>query len=167
MLVKYINRITNLEELTAEVFQLIEEIKPEKNQISCQMTNTDSENWEESIGSLNDLANQDELAYRYVPERLRGSLLEKLIIDFDGFRTRIMLMPPRKCYSVHRDPTKRIHIPIVTNDQCWMVWPQENYCHQLLQGRSYLTDTTKPHTFFNGHSEFNRIHIVMSVRNNL
>lgn len=167
MLVKYINRISNFDVLAKEVFQLIDEIKPEKNQISCQMSTVGSNNWEESIGSLNDLANQDEFAYNYIPERLQGSLLEKLITEFNGYRTRIMIMPPRKCYSVHRDMTKRIHVPIATNDQCWMVWPQENYCHQLLEGRSYLTDTTKLHTFFNGNSDFNRIHIVMSIKENL
>jgi hypothetical protein len=164
MLVRYINRIENFARLTEEVSQLIHEIKPEKNQISCQMLTIGSENWEESIGSLTDLADQDEFSYKHIPKKLQGSVLEKLINDFNGFRTRIMIMSPRKCYSVHSDPSKRIHIPIVTNDQCWMVWPQENYCHRLLEGRSYLTDTTKPHTFFNGHSDLNRIHIVMSIK---
>jgi len=164
MLVKHINRVDNFDQLSREVLDLIEEIKPERNQISCQMSSLNSVDWEESIGSLNDLPNQDEFAYRYVPKRLRGSQLEKLMIDLTGFRTRIMIMSPRKCYSIHKDLTKRVHIPVVTNDQCWMVWPQENYCHQLLEGRSYLTDTTKLHTFLNGHGDANRIHIVMSIK---
>lgn len=164
MLVNYIDRIENFSRLSDEISQLINEIKPDKNQISCQMSVQRSKNWQESIGTLGNLKDQDEFAYKHIPKRLRGSLLEKLIIDFNGFRTRIMIMSPRKCYSVHRDPTKRIHIPISTNDQCWMVWPQENYCHQLLEGRSYLTDTTKMHTFLNGHSELSRIHIVMSMK---
>lgn len=164
MLVRYINKIENFYQLSEEVFHLIEEIKSEKNQISCQMSTYGSENWEESIGSLNNLLNQDEFSYRYIPKRLKGSLMEKLILDFNGFRTRIMIMSPRKCYSVHKDSSKRIHIPIVTNDQCWMIWPQENHCHQLLEGRSYLTDTTKMHTFLNGHSELSRIHIVMAIK---
>ena len=74
-----------------------------------------------------------------------------------------MIMEPRKSYSIHRDIFKRVHIPIITNEQCWMIWPYENECHQLQTGKSYITDTTKSHTFINGHINLTRIHLVMSV----
>lgn len=72
-------------------------------------------------------------------------------------------MPPRKCYSVHQDPTPRLHIPIITNEHCWMVWPKDQFCVHLNEGYVYWTNTQKYHSFLNGGTE-DRIHIVMCVR---
>jgi hypothetical protein len=54
----------------------------------------------------------------------------------------------------------------VSNDQAWMIWPYDNYSSRLEIGHSYLTDTTKNHTFLNGSLE-DRIHIVMCVNSTL
>ena len=76
-------------------------------------------------------------------------------------RVRILLKPPRSCLSWHRDPEKRIHIPIITNPGCRMVIENESF-HMPADGSIYITDNTKYHNFFNG-GEKDRIHLVATL----
>ena len=163
MLVKTLDEVLDFENLVTEVEFLLKNLQPGNNQISCQMSEKNSDNWQESTGSLSNLKNPLEKSYRHVPKTLEGTQIEKVITKYKGFRSRLMIMEPRKTYSVHRDIFKRVHIPIITNEQCWMIWPYDNECHQLELGKSYLTDTTKAHTFINGHNSLTRVHLVMSV----
>ena len=73
-------------------------------------------------------------------------------------RVRFLLKPPRSCLSWHRDPEKRMHIPIITNPGARMVIENESF-HMPADGRAYITDNKKYHNFFNG-GEKNRIHLV-------
>jgi hypothetical protein len=100
-----------------------------------------------------------EREYKFIQPELEGTLIAYYLEKYKVYRSRIMLMSPRSCYSVHRDSTQRIHIPIVANPQAWMVWPFENQCYRFEEGNVYQTDTTKLHSFFNG-SEEDRIHMV-------
>lgn len=162
MLVRPLYLIDNFESLFDEVMDIVNSIEYEKNQIICQSLESDPDNWKVGTGSIEELVEQEEKKYCHINSKLKGTYIERLINHHSGYRTRIMIMPPRQCYSIHADPSKRIHIPIVTNDQCYMIWPSANSCHQLITTRAYLTDTTRPHTFINGGLE-NRIHIVMCV----
>lgn len=163
MLVETLDQISNIEKLVQEVSELISKVAAETSQISCQMSTPESENYLESTGSLSNLENKLEAAYQFIPQSLKDTEIAKIIQHYKGYRARIMRMEPRKCYSVHRDIFKRIHVPIVTNEQCWMIWPYENGCFHLEQGFAYLTDTTQAHTFINGHDSQIRIHLVMSI----
>lgn len=154
--------IEDFDILVKEIIQIVQTVDFEKNQIICQSLECDPDNWKVGVGSIEELEEKEEKKYSCLNSQLRGTYLERLINKHSAFRTRIMIMPPRQCYSVHADPTKRIHIPIITNDQCWMIWPTNNACFQLETKRAYITDTTRPHTFINGGTE-NRIHIVMCV----
>tara|TARA_B100001250_G_C19688750_1_gene739270 strand:+ start:529 stop:1107 length:579 start_codon:yes stop_codon:yes gene_type:complete len=73
-------------------------------------------------------------------------------------RFRFLMKPPRSCLSWHRDPEKRLHIPIITNPGCRMVIEDESF-HMPADGSVYITDNTKYHNFFNG-GEVDRIHLV-------
>ena len=74
------------------------------------------------------------------------------------YRSRLMTMRETSCYSYHKDPTKRIHIPLVTNDKCFMVI--DDIVHRYpADGNYYIVDTTKMHTAINGSWE-DRVHIV-------
>lgn len=150
-------------ELKSEILNLVEKHADDRNQVICQTKTPNSEDWYEGIGSIDDLEEKNEESYKFINPNLRGTKLEKIIEKFDGFRTRIMIMPPRQCYSVHADPTPRLHIPIVTNDQCWMIWPFENYCKRLIEGYVHLVDTTRSHTFINGSGSEKRIHLMMCL----
>ena len=162
MLVRPLYAIENFEELVDEVLSLIDSVRYEKNQIICQSLESDPDNWKVGVGSIEELEEKEERRYSLLNSALNGSYIEKLIVKHSAYRTRIMIMPPRQCYSIHADPSKRIHIPIITNEHCWMVWPKNNACYRLETTRAYITDTTQPHTFLNGGLE-DRIHIVMCV----
>ena len=82
-----------------------------------------------------------------------------IIEDLSMFRTRIMIIKPKTCLTLHADPRKRIHIPIETNEDCFLMIDQ--YAHHLsADGSAYLADTTKLHTTINASLGINRTHIV-------
>jgi hypothetical protein len=93
-----------------------------------------------------------------------NSIMENLKM----FRTRIMKLVPRECYTYHYDYTKRIHIPIVTDKNCFIV-ENNQLKHLPADGNYYVFDTTKMHTAFNGSGGINgsqkvdRIHIVGGI----
>ena len=72
-----------------------------------------------------------------------------------------MNMKPKTCYSYHWDPTKRMHIPLLTNENNFFVIDDE-ISRYPADGSYYLIDTTKKHTFVNASFE-NRLHIVGCV----
>ena len=70
-------------------------------------------------------------------------------------------MKPKTCYTYHQDWSKRLHIPLITNENCFFIIDDKVSRHPA-DGRSYIVDTTKMHTFVNASLE-NRIHIVGCV----
>jgi hypothetical protein len=163
MILQPLYKFINFQTLQKEVLELVKKINVNDNQLICQGLENGSNDWVTGVGRIEELEEQEERNYKFISPELRGTLLEKFIKDHNGFRTRIMLMDSRKCYSIHRDPTPRLHLPIITNDQCWMIWPYKNECHQLREGIVYRTDTTQDHTFVNGSLDQIRIHIVMCI----
>ena len=87
-----------------------------------------------------------------------NSLLE----EYNMVRTRIMTMPSKTCYSYHWDLSSRIHLPLITNDDCFFVI-EDNVYRTPADGSIYRVDTTKKHTFVNASFD-TRIHI-MGVEN--
>jgi hypothetical protein len=73
-------------------------------------------------------------------------------------RTRVMRLEQKTCYSYHQDPTQRIHIPLITNDNCFMVI-SDQIIRYPANGSHYHMDTTQMHTAVNASYE-DRIHIV-------
>ena len=84
-----------------------------------------------------------------------NSIIEKLGL----FRTRIMEMRPKSCYSYHIDQTNRVHIPIITNDKAFFV--VDDIVQRMPNvGEVYFLETTKIHTAINASISDTRIHIV-------
>ena len=81
-----------------------------------------------------------------------------IIKDLGMYRTRVMRMHSKTCYSYHQDTTMRIHIPLITNDKCFIVIDDEVIRYPA-DGNHYVVDTTKMHTAVNASWE-ERIHIV-------
>lgn len=161
-LLKLLHPINNFGKLKQEIDDLVNEIGFTQNQIICQGLTPDHADWATGIGRIDELEHSDEHLYQHIHPRLKDTELEKLMITHNAYRTRIMLMNSRRCYSIHADPTPRVHVPIITNEQCWMIWPTESKCHRMAPGLAYWADTTKPHTFING-STVDRIHLVMCI----
>ena len=88
--------------------------------------------------------------------------INHIIDELNLYRTRVLVLHPKVCYTLHRDPSKRIHIPVVTNDLCWVIVNKE-IMHLPADGRYYEIDTTKEHTALNGSWQV-RTHIVGCVK---
>ena len=73
-----------------------------------------------------------------------------------------MAMQHKKVMSIHTDTSKRIHIPLVTNENCLMMIERQIY-HMPADGHAYLADTTKPHTAFNADHKLLRLHLLFDL----
>jgi hypothetical protein len=78
-------------------------------------------------------------------------------------RFRIMRIKPKASYSVHTDSSKRIHIPLITNINAFLLFPDiDRIVHMPADGRVFLADTTLRHTAVNcGTSD--RLHLVGAI----
>ncbi len=84
-----------------------------------------------------------------------------VISDLKMFRTRVMVLKPKTCYSYHRDMSIRVHIPLITNTNCMFIIDDELKRYPA-DGNHYVIDTRKRHTALNASFE-ERIHIVGCV----
>jgi hypothetical protein len=85
--------------------------------------------------------------------------IARFIRDNDLYRTRIMKLKPKQCYSIHKDRTPRIHLVTDTDPHCLFILNNKAF-HVPADGYAYYIDTTQPHTALNGTLDFERIHIV-------
>ncbi len=113
-----------------------------------------SDEWNKSIGRLNRLQ-YPETYFKYSLFNL--PTINRIMEKYGMKRTRIMKSNPKTCLSMHQDLTKRIHIPLISNDKCFMAIEDRNY--YLEPGKIYLTNTTLRHTAVNA-SDTYRVHIV-------
>jgi hypothetical protein len=89
--------------------------------------------------------------------------LTRFIKENNLYRTRIMKLDPKKCYSYHQDWTPRVHLAVNTHPFCFLVVDKEIF-HVPADGHPYLIDTTKPHTALNASVNTERIHIVGCIK---
>jgi hypothetical protein len=109
----------------------------------------------------------NEEEYTEICPEFKGTYVETLYdylkLRFKIGRVRFLMKPPRSCLSWHRDPDKRLHIPITTNKGCHMVIEGDSF-HMPANGNGYITDNTRYHNFFNG-GETQRVHLVAVLLN--
>jgi hypothetical protein len=81
------------------------------------------------------------------------------------YRTRIMIMPPRSCYSIHSDTSPRLHIALKTHPQAKFIFtnPPE-LVHVPADGYVWWVDTREEHTAINASLE-PRWHLLLSLVN--
>ena len=84
--------------------------------------------------------------------------VNSILSDLKMYRTRVMNLKSKTCYTYHRDITKRIHIPIETNKDCFMIVNKE-VKHYPADGNYYIVDTTQYHTALNASNQ-DRVHLV-------
>ena len=88
----------------------------------------------------------------------KNTIFETLIVKFKLLRARLMWVGPHSTYSMHRDTTPRIHIPMITNPDCYFVF-QKGIVKHLPTGHVYWINTMDKHTFMNC-SEQSRLHLI-------
>ena len=86
--------------------------------------------------------------------------INSIIKEHNLYRVRIMKLKSKTCYSYHQDPTMRIHIPLITNDNCFMIIDEK--VEKLREGITYHVDTTKMHTAINA-GKYLRFHMVFCL----
>lgn len=85
--------------------------------------------------------------------------ISRFIKDNDLYRTRIMKLQPRECYSYHWDRTPRVHLAVITHENCF-ISIDDKLTHVPADGNAYWIDTRKNHTAMNCTLDLERIHIV-------
>lgn len=159
--------------LKEECYNLINEIglHSETNQISLKHTTRigDRNLWYEGVGSFRKEFNLRSIEQKNFTELNKGLLgtyiaqvYEEITKEYDIGRFRIMGLPGQKCMTLHYDMTKRIHIPIETNEECLMIIDNE-IIHMPADGSVYLTNTFKRHTALNANWDFMRLHLVLDL----
>jgi hypothetical protein len=113
--------------------------------------------WTSAVGN----SRGRELEYNKLNPFFKDTIFEEIIKEYNLKRSRLMWVYPFACYSMHSDTTPRIHIPIITNLECYFVFKNGSMEH-LKIGASYWVDTRLPHTFINC-SEHKRLHLVGTV----
>lgn len=113
----------------------------------------------------------DDRTHSTLLEIFEGTEIETLfkwLTDYTVCRSRIFVLGEgnKSEYDIHADPTKRLHVPIVTNDTCGFNFYDEekNLIHTdflKADGSVYIVDTTVLHNTQNKAST-DRIHIVCS-----
>lgn len=145
-----------------DIEKILDELKhlPKYNeQIMLQGVRSDADP-SHGTGRLDDINNtvqeweQDFKEFLFPELEYTNSILK----DLNMTRTRVMNMAPQTCYSYHQDPSKRVHIPLITNEKCFFIVADE-VIRLPADGNYYVIDTTKMHTFVNASFD-HRIHIV-------
>lgn len=134
-------------------------------QIAIQTNDPNTDNWYAGTGQSQAKTYVWERSFCHIQPSLQGTVIEDYIkwLDVPVYRTRIMMSKPKGCYSIHRDYSPRLHLPLVTNKQCnFLITEPLTMFHLPADGTTTWVDTTKQHTFMNGSTE-QRLHLVMIV----
>lgn len=110
--------------------------------------------WSSAVGK----SAGEELSYRNINPLFKDTIFEEIINKYNLLRTRLMWVSPYSCYSMHSDTTPRIHIPLITNAECYFVF-RKGIISNLKQGSVWWVDTRSTHTFMNC-SDLPRLHLV-------
>lgn len=135
-----------------------------KSQVSIQ--NGGGEDWNEGTGSR---PGESEKQWDKVHPSLVGTWWDTDFfpsLPWKVYRTRIMTMEGRKCYSIHKDDNPRLHVALKTTGQARFIFTKPaEIIHIPVDGHIWWVDTRHEHTAINGSIE-PRIHLLMSLANN-
>lgn len=144
----------------------------ERRQLSLTGRSETDPSVEDGIGSIYDFKSSRWLAreadFRHFHPEFKSTyfheIYERVQRHTGGAigRMRLMLLPPKACYSLHQDPTIRYHLVLKTNPQALLIFPKNGLVHLPADGKLYQVDTRQLHTAMNGGDE-DRIHLVMSA----
>ena len=125
-----------------------------KGRQACLQYKLDEDPWLSAAG----VNRGQELKYTELNPYFKDTIFEQLINQYNLKRSRLMWVEPMSCYSMHRDSTPRLHIPMITNPQCFFVFKQGIVQH-MPAGYIYKVNTMEQHTFMNC-SEERRLHLI-------
>lgn len=115
--------------------------------------------WTSAVGK----SQGEELQYTELNPFFKDTIFETIINRYKLKRTRLMWVYPKSCYSFHKDETPRLHIPLITNPECYFLF-KPGFLYHLSIGNVWWVNTKLKHTFLNC-SEEPRLHLVGIVEN--
>jgi len=115
--------------------------------------------WTSSVGK----SQGAELEYTELNPFFKDTIFETVIEKYNLKRTRLMWVNQKSCYSLHSDETPRIHIPLITDPECYFLF-KPGSLHHLPTDSVWWVNTKLRHTFLNC-SEHPRLHLVGVVDN--
>jgi len=124
-----------------------------KKQVGLQFKDLEDP-WASAVGT----SKGNELTYTNLNSIFKDTVFEEVINKYNLIRTRLMWVSPMTCYSMHKDSTPRIHIPMITNPECYFVFKAGIIQHMPV-GSVYWTNTVNLHTFMNC-SDKPRLHLI-------
>lgn len=133
-----------------------------KDQFALQTDGT--ADWNSSLGSK---PGADEAIWDKLHPELVGTWWEDFFAElpFKVYRSRLMTMHKRSCYSIHVDRTPRLHIAIKTHWHARFIFTNPPAIqHITADSHIWWVDTTKEHSAMNG-SLVDRIHFVCCLDN--
>ena len=134
---------------------------PTTKQTGLQYRNG-NEPWTDAVGSStyssNTNLNKSWYENTSINSHFKDTIFEEIIIKYKMTRTRLIWVKPFSCYSFHTDNEPRLHIPLITNTQCFFVFKEIPIYH-MQAGKLYWANTTKSHTFINCSNQ-PRLHLI-------
>jgi hypothetical protein len=107
-------------------------------------------------------ASRPEQQYNLLNPAFVNTPFEDVIKKYNLIRTRLIWLQPNTCYSLHKDNSFRLHIPLVTNEDCKFIFLDDLDIFHLPAGGVYKVDASKTHSFCNFSSEA-RLHLLGCV----
>jgi len=141
--------------------EIPEDVVYDQNQIA--ITSFDGKNVMVDNKFNEDYKRIPEVDLNLMNEWFKNSYVEEVINiineTYNTTKWRFMrLSSERRAYSYHKDETKRLHIPLLTNDECMFIIEKQLY-EMNQPGVLYEMDTTQYHTALNlGWTD--RVHMV-------
>jgi hypothetical protein len=155
----------DLERLRIEAAKLLWDDKLQQSYTQVSIQTDGADDWTNSAGSR---IGVKESVWDKIHPALAGSWWETDFfpsLPWKVYRTRIMVMEGRRCYSIHKDDNPRLHIAITTTNQSRFIFttPPE-ITHIPADGHVWWVDTRNEHTAINASME-PRVHLLMSLVN--
>lgn len=94
----------------------------------------------------------EEMQYRVINREFRGTYIEEILesLPFRYGRTRLMSIPPQKCYPIHADDTIRYHLAVDTHPFAYIIFPTKKAMYNIPNdGYVYRMDARYLHTAVN------------------
>lgn len=152
----------DVDKLKESLYNIISLRSWEQNQISLQHRHGITD-LTDGIGSLwytDGIKSDIEFNEWYID--LQDEYIVKVLssLPFNVYRTRIMNILPKRCYTMHRDKSIRFHIPIDTAEGKGRFLFDHGEVLNMPEGSCYILNTKLDHTAMNCHPKLDRIHIV-------
>jgi len=144
-----------------QIYKVYENIRNDflsDKQICIQHSDSCTDKYRDGVGKL---GQRDEHDFCHVNDKFKGTVIEKILSDTNGYRARIMISTSKTCYSMHRDVAPRIHIALDTHDECGFIfpnWDRKQWIEIPQDNHLYWVNTCAKHTFVNAGRE--RVHLV-------